>query len=195
MKSVLAILGIAVVAILFSVLATPHSKELTENVQDRDEARTFAAGARYHPVGNRSSGPLRATMIYGPDYFKQVNDAVLVLGMIETPGAIRNLDEILEIETIDGIYVGPNDLGIAMGMAAGTDRQEPEFLRALEDIAERANSRGKIPGLHTNSSNYAARAIAMGFSFVTVCADAGLIREGAAAAVRDIRGTLHTRTS
>ena len=39
MKSVLAILGIAVVAILFSVLATPHSKELTENVQDRDEAR------------------------------------------------------------------------------------------------------------------------------------------------------------
>jgi len=159
------------------------------------EARTFAAGARYHPVGNRSSGPLRAAMIYGADYFKQVNEAVLVLGMVETPGAIANLDEILEIETMDGIYVGPNDLGIAMGMAAGTDREEPDFIRTLEDIASRANVHGKIPGLHTNSSKYALRAIAMGFGFVTICADAGLIREGAAAAVRDVRRTLQTRTS
>jgi 4-hydroxy-2-oxoheptanedioate aldolase len=159
------------------------------------EARTFAAGARYHPVGNRSSGPLRAAMLYGADYFKQVNDAVLVLGMIETPGAIRNLDEILEIETMDGIYVGPNDLGIAMGMSAGTDREEPEFLRTLEDIARRANAHRKIPGLHTNSSKYASRAIGMGYGFVTVCADAGLIREGATAAVRDLRGTLRARSS
>jgi hypothetical protein len=85
-------------------------------------------------------------MVYGPDYFKQINDAVLVLGMVETPGAIRNLDQILEIETMDGIYVGPNDLGIAMGMAAGTDREEPEFLRVLEDIARRANAHGYSRG-------------------------------------------------
>jgi 4-hydroxy-2-oxoheptanedioate aldolase len=159
------------------------------------EARTFAAGARYYPVGNRSSGPLRAAMIYGADYFKQVNDAVLVLGMVETPGAIANLEEILEIETMDGIYVGPNDLGITMGMAAGTDREEPEFIRTLEDIARRANAHRKIPGLHTNSSKYASRAIALGFGFVTVCADAGLIREGAAAAVREVRATLRARSS
>jgi 4-hydroxy-2-oxoheptanedioate aldolase len=159
------------------------------------EARTFAAGARYYPVGNRSSGPLRAAMIYGPDYFKRINEAVLVLGMVETPGAIANLDEILEIEAMDGIYVGPNDLGIAMGMASGTDREEPEFIRTLEDIARKANAHLRIPGLHTNSSKYAARAIEMGFGFVTVCADAGLIREGAANAVRDIRGTLRARKS
>jgi 4-hydroxy-2-oxoheptanedioate aldolase len=159
------------------------------------EARTFAAGARYYPVGNRSSGPLRAAMIYGADYFKHVNEAVLVLGMIETPGAIKNLDEILEIETMDGIYVGPNDLGIAMGMPAGTDREEREFIRMLEDIARRANGRGKIPGLHTNSSKYASRAIAMGFGFVTVCADTGLIREGAANTIREVRGAMHARSS
>jgi 4-hydroxy-2-oxoheptanedioate aldolase len=159
------------------------------------EARTFAAGARYYPVGNRSSGPLRAAMIYGANYFKQVNEAVLVLGMIETPGAIRNLDEILEIETMDGIYVGPNDLGIAMGMAAGTDRDDPEFLRTLEDIARRANAHHRVPGLHTNSSKYASRAIGMGFGFVTVCADAGLIREGATAAVREVRENLRARRS
>jgi 4-hydroxy-2-oxoheptanedioate aldolase len=159
------------------------------------EARAFAAGARYYPVGNRSSGPLRAALLYGADYFKQVNDAVLVMGMVETPGAITNLDEILEIETMDGIYVGPNDLGIAMGMASGTDREEPEFIRTLEDIARRANAHRKIPGIHTNSSKYASRAIAMGFGFVTICADAGLIREGATAALRNVREALRAPKS
>jgi 4-hydroxy-2-oxoheptanedioate aldolase len=164
-------------------------------INSASEARTFASGARYYPAGNRSSGPLRAAMIYGADYFKRANEAVLVLGMVETPGAIANLDAILEIDSMDGIYVGPNDLGIAMGMAAGTDREEPEFIRTLEDIARRANTHGKIPGVHTNSSKYASRAIEMGFGFVTVCADAGLIREGAVAVVRDIKGTLRARTS
>ena len=118
-----------------------------------------------------------------------------MLGMIETPGAIANLDEILEIDGMDGIYVGPNDLGIAMGMAAGTDREEPEFIRVLEDIARRANARGKIPGLHTNSSRYTARAIEMGFGFITLCADTGLIREGASLSVREVRTVLRARTS
>ena len=81
-------------------------------------------------------------MIYGADYFKHVNEAVLVLGMVETPGAIANLDEILELETMDGIYVGPNDLGIAMGMAAGTDREEPEFVRAEGDRCTNARWAG-----------------------------------------------------
>jgi 4-hydroxy-2-oxoheptanedioate aldolase len=164
-------------------------------ISSAEEARTFAAGARYYPVGNRSSGPLRATLVYGPDYFKKINEAVLVLGMIETPGAIANLDEILEIDGLDGIYVGPNDLGIAMGMAAGTDREEPEFIRVLEDIARRANTHGKIPGLHTNSSRYTARAIEMGFGFITLCADTGLIREGASLAVKEVRTVLRARTS
>ncbi len=157
------------------------------------EARAFSAGARYFPRGNRSSGPLRAAMLYGADYFRQVNDAIVVMGMIETPDAVKNLDEILAVETVDGIYVGPNDLGVAMGMPAGTDREEPEFLRTLEEIAQRANRHGKIPGLHTNSSKYAARAIAMGFGFVTICADANLIRFGAVSAVRDLREALGSR--
>lgn len=163
-------------------------------ISGAEEARNFAAGARYHPAGNRSSGPLRANMVYGPEYFKRANDAVLVLGMIETPGAIAGLDEILAVETMDGIYVGPNDLGVALGMSAGMDREEPEFIRVLEDIARRANARGKIPGIHTNSSKYAARAIAMGFGFVTVCSDAGLVMAGAAARVNDVRAALRARS-
>jgi 4-hydroxy-2-oxoheptanedioate aldolase len=132
-------------------------------------------------------------MIYGPEYFKRANESVLVLGMIETPGAIAALDEILAVENLDGIYVGPNDLGIALGMPSGMDREEPDFIRVIENIARRANLAGKIPGIHTNSSKYAANAIAMGFGFVTVCSDAGLIAAGSAAIVRDIGARMGKR--
>jgi 4-hydroxy-2-oxoheptanedioate aldolase len=164
-------------------------------ISNAAEARNFCAGARYHPVGNRSCGPLRARMVYGPDYFTRANEAILVLGMIETPGAIASLDELLEVETMDGIYVGPNDLGIALGMSTGTDREEPEFIKLLEDIARRANRRGKIPGMHTNSTRYARRAIEMGFGFITSCSDAGFVREGASSAVKDFRATLQSRAA
>ncbi len=163
-------------------------------INSADEARSFAAGARYYPAGNRSAAPCRASMIYGAEYFTKANDAVLVLGMVETQAAIENLDQILEVEGLDGIYVGPNDLGVALGMPSGTDREEPEFLRLLEDIAKRSLKHGKIPGLHTNSASYAARAVAMGFGFVTVCSDSGLITSGANAVVKDIRGRLESRS-
>jgi 4-hydroxy-2-oxoheptanedioate aldolase len=79
-------------------------------------------------------------------------------------------------------------------MPSGTDREEPEFIRVLEDIARRSNKHGKIPGMHTNSSKYATRAIGMGFGFVTVCSDAGLIGAGAAATVKDVRTGLRSRS-
>src|SRR5260370_14044561 len=90
-------------------------------ISSAEEARNFAAGARYHPVGNRSSGPLRANIEYGgAEYFKRANDTILVLGMIGTPGAIANLDHIIAVETMDGLSVGPHEPGIVLAMPPGT---------------------------------------------------------------------------
>lgn len=157
------------------------------------QAREFGAGCRYHPLGNRSFGPLRAPMVYGRDYAARANEAVLALGMIETAGAIAELEQILDVETLDGIYIGPADLGIALGMAPGMDREEPDFLRLIEDIARKANARGKVPGIHTTSSRYAARAINMGFGFVTVAGDARHVAVGAESIVRETRELLKPR--
>lgn len=77
------------------------------------------------------------------------------------------MDETLALGNLDCIYVGPNDLRIALGIPSGMNREEPGFIRTLEDIARRANAAGKIPGIHTNSSKYAARVIGMGWRFVT----------------------------
>lgn len=54
-------------------------------------------------------------MVHGPAYVKTANDTVLVLAMIETREALRNLDAILGVEGIYGVYVGPSDLGLSLG--------------------------------------------------------------------------------
>jgi len=157
------------------------------------EAKAFGDGCRYHPLGTRSFGPLRAPMVYGRDYPARANEAILALGMIETSGAISELDAILDVETLDGIYVGPSDLGMSLGMPPGMDREDAEFLRVIEDIAKKANKHGKIPGIHTTSSKYAARAIGMGFGFVTVAGDARHVAFGAEMIVKEVRESVGKR--
>jgi len=113
--------------------------------------------------------------------------------MIETPGAIANLDQILEVETMDGIYVGPNDLGIVLGMASGTDREEPEFIRVLEDIARRANKHARFRYAYQFEQIRHA-CDRDGIRIRNRMLDAGLIGAGAAATVKDVRAGLRSRS-
>ena len=82
------------------------------------DARAFAASAKYPPVGERSWGPHRATTLAGlPDqsvYLREANDHIVTLAMIETRTALANLDAIVETPGIDGLFLGPSDLSIAL---------------------------------------------------------------------------------
>jgi hypothetical protein len=128
---------------------------------------------------------MRASLLYGPEYAARANDAVVAFVMIETAGALQNLDAILDVEGLDGVYIGPSDLSLAMGLTPVPDREEPEFLRVIEDIARRAERKGLVAAMHCAGPAYARRAIDMGFRFVTVIADVRLIVLGAQQAVGD----------
>ncbi len=82
------------------------------------DARAFAAAAKYPPIGERSWGPHRATTLAGlPDqsvYLREANDHVITLAMIETRTALDNLDAIVDMPGIDGLFLGPSDLSIAL---------------------------------------------------------------------------------
>ena len=82
------------------------------------DARAFAAAAKYPPIGERSWGPHRATTLAGlPDqsvYLREANDHVVTLAMIETRTALDNLDAIVDTPGIDGLFLGPSDLSIAL---------------------------------------------------------------------------------
>jgi len=149
-------------------------------VNTAEQAAQAVARAMYPPLGSRSSGPLRAMLIEGPDYPDHANAHVQVLPMIETTEAIDNLDAILATEGVDTIYVGPMDLGVSMGLGRGTT--DPAFFETLDHIVERCAAHDVVPGIHANPTNV-TEMIDRGFRVVTVQTDVGALRSGLAAAL------------
>ena len=82
------------------------------------DARALAASAKYPPIGERSWGPHRATTLAGladqSVYLREANDHVVTLAMIETRTALKNLDAIVDTPGVDGLFLGPSDLSIAL---------------------------------------------------------------------------------
>lgn len=157
-------------------------------VNTKAEAEALVAACRYPPKGKRSNGPIRAAM-YGvaSAYQKTANDEILCIPMIETQEALDNLETILDVPGIDGIYVGPSDLGFSLGLEPKLDREEPEVLKIYERLVKETTKRGIFPGIHCGSAAYAARAIGMGFRLVTIMNDSGLMLTAAREAVQTTR--------
>ena len=106
-------------------------------VSNKDEAERFVQACMYPPRGYRSFGPVRGLIYGGSDYAKHANDEMLKLAMIETKESLEKLDEIMSTPGVDGIYIGPADLSLAIGEEPGFDRAEntkaySEILRILE---------------------------------------------------------------
>ncbi len=156
-------------------------------VNTRAECEAFVGACRYAPQGYRSSGPIRATLYGGPDYHARANDTVLAMAMIETKEALENLDAVLSTPGLDGIYVGPSDLSISLGYAPGLDKGDEFMLSALKKIVDGCKRHKVHAGLHTGSSAYAKRAVAMGFQFVTLLGDARLLTMAGQQVIREMR--------
>jgi len=145
-----------------------------------EDARTFARACHYPPLGNRSFGPIRARAYGGKQPYHEIaNDQILVLPQIETQQAVDNAAAILDVPGVSGIYIGPNDLGLSLGLPPTLDREEPQILSIYSALLREIRQRGLLPAIHNASPAYAARMIELGFRFVTVGSDLGLL--GAAA--------------
>jgi 4-hydroxy-2-oxoheptanedioate aldolase len=158
-------------------------------VNSAAEARALVDACRYPPLGQRSFGPIRAA-IYGQGggYFATANEDVAVIAMIETKQALDNLEAILDVPGIDGVYVGPGDLGLSLGLPPMLDRKEPEIMAAYDRVLEQAGKRGIVAGLHNATPEYALKMVERGFRFVTVSNDAALVATGCLRDVAVMRG-------
>ena len=106
-------------------------------VSNRNEAEKFVKSCLYPPLGYRSFGPVRGLIYGGSDYAEHANKELLKFAMIETKESLEKLDEIMSTPGLDGIYIGPADLSLAINEKPGFDRAEDtkaytEILRILE---------------------------------------------------------------
>ena len=158
-------------------------------VSNRKEAENFVHACQYPPKGYRSFGPIRASIYGGEDYAKHANQEILKLAMIETKEALEKLDEILDTPNLDGVYIGPADLSLAVGEEPGFDK--PENTKAYKEILrilEAAKKRNLLAGLHNGTAEYAQKMLNKGFNLVTVGSDSRYITAGAKFDLEKLKG-------
>jgi 4-hydroxy-2-oxoheptanedioate aldolase len=161
-------------------------------INDAAECAQFVQACRYPPQGYRSSGPIRAAVYGGPDYHAHANDQMLAFAMIETAGGLANLEAIVATPGLDGVYIGPSDLSLAMGGPPGQDSQAPALLAAFDRIQAACKAAGVRVGVHTNSVAYSQQMLARGFDLVTVGSDMRFLGGGRREAA-DMRAWLENR--
>jgi 4-hydroxy-2-oxoheptanedioate aldolase len=159
-------------------------------VGSRGEAEALVAACRYPPEGIRSYGPVHGALGAGREHVAKANELVLTFAMIETAEGFGNLDEIASTPGLDGLYVGPSDLSLGLGLDTFADLGDPRLLEALDAVVDAAKRHEIVAGVHAPSPERSAAMAERGFRFVTPAVDTSLIAHGASASLERTRSLL-----
>ncbi|MFL6972851.1 MAG: HpcH/HpaI aldolase family protein, partial [Xanthobacteraceae bacterium] len=161
-------------------------------INSKDDARALAAFAKFPPIGERSWGPHRATMLGGfPDqqvYLAEANGLTVTLAMIETRTALANIDAIAATPGVDGLFLGPSDLSIALSNGRTLDPLSKDLDGEIDRIIAATTKAGKIPGAYCHSAERAVALAKRGMRFIAVSSDMGFLRAGAATQLKVLNG-------
>ena len=157
-------------------------------VSNRKEAENFVQACMYPPKGYRSYGPIRGLVYGGPDYADEANNEILKFAMIETKESLDNLDEIMQTPGLDGIYIGPADLSLAIGEKPSFDKPEGDpVYEVIMKILEHAKKNKVVAGIQNAQPEYAHKMIKKGFQLVTIGTDQRFMVAAAKAALGTIK--------
>jgi len=157
-------------------------------VNSKGEAEAAVAACKYPPQGIRGCGPRRTALVNGPDYIGTANKDLLVAVQIETATAIKNIDDILSVDGVDTVYIGPVDLSMSMFGTPGS-WNEPSYLEAFETVLRAAEKAAKPAGMYCSSNNV-EWAIEKGFRFNSVDSDDGFLMTAARTALTKARNAI-----
>jgi 4-hydroxy-2-oxoheptanedioate aldolase len=104
-----------------------------------------------------------------------LGDSVLCFVMVETREGVERIDEIVATPGLDGIYIGPADLALGLGLPPDLDKQEPEHVAAVQRILEACQRHKIVPGIQTGSGAAARKQADRGFRLVTFSKDSSLL--------------------
>ncbi len=158
-------------------------------VQTPDQVRAVVDWAMFAPLGHRGCHPRRAANQYMAmdvaDYMQAANAGVMIFIQIETADALAAVDTIAAIPGVAGLYVGPVDLSIAMGIPGRID--DPRVVQATETVVSACKKHGRVPAKFVWDKTSAREAIAMGVRLLSYSADLFMLADAAARAVKQVR--------
>lgn len=154
-------------------------------IESADQAAAAVAATRYPPAGVRSFGPLRASL--GHDT-AGLESRVSVFAMIETAAALSGLDEICAVDGLAGLYIGPADLALSLGVEVVGATKHPAVLDAVGRIQRAATDAGLITGIHAGDGKTGRAMAGLGIRMITLAAESQALRRGAAEHLREATG-------
>jgi len=154
-------------------------------ISTRQQCEDFVGACRYAPRGYRSWGPTRLTAFDPSAGNPERAQRILTLAMIETAEAVDNLDDILSVSELDGIFVGPADLALTYGHPPQQQTNEA-MLPVLAGVARAAADHDLISGIAPLSLADAHAVKGMGYGFMTLTSDLGLLSAGVAAVTGEL---------
>jgi 4-hydroxy-2-oxoheptanedioate aldolase len=157
-------------------------------VNNRAEAAAAVAACRYPPNGVRSFGPIRAAVVSAARDTNSLGNSVLCFVMVETRKGLENIEEIASTPGLDGIYVGPADLALGLGLAPDLDKTEPEHAAAVQTILEACKRNRIVAGIQCSSGKSGRAYAERGFGLVTIAKDSSLLQAAARTEIRIANG-------
>ncbi len=160
-------------------------------VNSKAQAEAAVKAAKYPPLGGRSWGGYTAFQTYGlspADYLKKANAITQVFAMIETQAALDAVEEIAAVPGLDGLFVGPSDLSIALSKGAGIDKTAKHTLDAMKLIAAAAAKNNLVAGAFAGSADVINTYAAMGYTFMAGAVDVDLLQAGAESLIKAVKG-------
>ncbi len=160
---------------------------MTNSVEEISEVVRYA---KYAPVGQRGISTNRGHTFYNPgrmeEYMEQANGDTMIFAQIETGRGVKNMDEILDADGVDGIFIGPNDLSCDLGCLDREGGQEP-VLEAIRTAGRRAAKFGKRAGIITEKDIFLEEAEKCGFDLFCCGSEISFWKK----AGRDMSGRIH----
>ena len=136
-----------------------------------DDAKRLVRSVKYPPLGARSYGPYAASLLIADDYFGNANAWTFACAQIETAESLANLDAILDVEGLDMILVGPNDLSISLSNGASREPKSAEMVKAVDHIHARATKKGVLTAIYAVDEDNAKDLISKSWQLVALGSD------------------------
>jgi 4-hydroxy-2-oxoheptanedioate aldolase len=160
-------------------------------INSRAEAEALVKAAKYPPIGGRSWGgytALQASGLTPGEYLREANRMTMVFAMIETVQALDAVAEIAATPGLDGLFVGPSDLSIALSRGAGIDKTGAQTLAAMEKVVAAARANNLVAGAFGGGAEVIKAYLGLGFTFIAAAVDVDLLQTGAAALMKSLKG-------
>jgi len=157
-------------------------------VNSSEDARLAVGRCKYPPAGFRSVGITRAQRfdLDFEAYMRRANDEIAVIVQIEHIEAVKNIDAILDVPGIDGVFVGPFDMSGSMGLPGQINH--PEVQKAIRQVISACEKRDVARCIYAHTPQHATTYMQQGYRVIGLCTDYIMLARTAADYLRQVRG-------